>query len=73
MSDSDSWLDYYETPRGSTMSSQDVSKLLDIIDYDGMMTFYKLWLKEAVKSATKTDKILYDLTSILINAIKSQK
>ena len=64
LSDSDSWLDYYENPRGSTMSSQDVSRLLDAIDYDGMMTFYKLWLKEAVKGATKTDKILYDLTSI---------
>jgi transposase len=64
LSDSDSWLDYYENPRGSTMSSQDVSKLLDAIDYDGMMTFYKLWLKEAVKSSAKTDKILYDLTSI---------
>jgi transposase len=64
LSDSDSWLDYYENPRGSTMSSQDVSKLLDAIDYDGMMTFYKLWLKEAVKSTAKTDKILYDLTSI---------
>ena len=64
LSDSDSWLDYYENPRGSTMSSQDVSRLLDAIDYDGMMTFYKLWLKEAVKGAVKTDKILYDLTSI---------
>jgi transposase len=64
LSDSDSWLDYYEPPRGSTMSSQDVSKLLDAIDYDGMMTFYRLWLQEAVKSTAKTDKILYDLTSI---------
>jgi transposase len=64
LSDSDSWLDYYENPRGSTMSSQDVSKLLDAIDYDGIMTFYKLWLKETVKSTAKTDKMLYDLTSI---------
>jgi hypothetical protein len=64
LSDSDSWLDYYVTPRGSTMSSQDVSRLLDAIDYDGMMTFYKLWLKEAVKGVAKTDKVLYDLTSI---------
>ena len=64
LSDSDSWLDYYVTPRGSTMSSQDVSRLLDAIGYDGMMTFYKLWLKEAVKGAAKTDKVLYDLTSI---------
>ena len=66
LSNSDSWLDYYENPRGSTMSSQDVSRLLDAVDYDGMMTFYKLWLKEMAKSTTttKTDKILYDLTSI---------
>ena len=64
LSDSDSWLEYYENPRGSSMSSQDVSRLLNAVEYDGMMTFYKLWLKEAVKDAAKTDKILYDLTSI---------
>jgi transposase len=64
LSDSDSWLDYYETPRGSAMSSQDVSRLLDTIDYDGMMTFYKLWLQETAKGIAKTDKTLYDLTSI---------
>ena len=64
LSDSDSWLNYYENPRGSAMSSQDVSRLLDAISYDGMMTFYKLWLKEATKGVAKTDKILYDLTSI---------
>ena len=64
LSDSDGWLDYYENPRGSSMSSQDVSRLLSEMDYDGMMTFYKLWLKEANKAAAKTDKVLYDLTSI---------
>ena len=64
LSNSDSWLDYYENPRGSTISSQDISQLLDDIDYDGIMSFYKLWLKEAVKANTKTEKILYDLTSI---------
>ena len=63
LSDSDSWLDYYENPRGFGMSSQDVTRLLDDISYDGMMTFYKLWLKEVVKTP-KTDKVLYDLTSI---------
>ena len=42
LSDSDSWLDYYENPRSSAMSSQDVSRLLDIMDYDCMMTF--LWI-----------------------------
>jgi|GEM_PF-1273909 len=64
LSDSDSWLEYYENPCGSSMSSQDVSRLLDAIDYDGIMTFYKLWLKEATKGIAKTDKTLYDLTSI---------
>ena len=64
LSDSDSWLDYYENPRGSALSSQDVSRLLDIMDYDCMMTFFKLWLKEATKGSGKSDKILYDLTSI---------
>ena len=64
LSNSDSWLEYYENPRGSSMSSQDVSRLLDAIDYDGMMTFYKLWLEEASKKAQTPDKVLYDLTSI---------
>ena len=64
LSNSDSWLDYFENPRGSSMSSQDVSRLLDTIDYDGIMTFYKLWHKEAVKGAVQKDKVLYDLTSI---------
>ena len=64
LSDSDSWLDYYENPRGSAISSQDISRLLDNIDYDGIMTFYKLWLNEVTKSNVKTDKVLNDLTSI---------
>jgi transposase len=64
LSDSDGWLDYYENPHGSTMSSQDVSRLLDTMDCDGMMTFYKFWHKAATGGATKTDKVLYDLTSI---------
>jgi len=64
LSDSDSWLEYYENPRGAAISSQDISRLLDNIDYDGIITFYKLWLNEATKGAAKTEKILYDLTSI---------
>ena len=64
LSDSDVWLDVFENPRGSAMSSQDISRLLGAIDYDGMMTFYKLWLKEAARHSDKADKILYDLTSI---------
>jgi transposase len=64
LSDSDSWLDYYENPRGSAITSQNISRLLDAIDYDGMMTFYKLWLRETTKSTSTSDKVLYDLTSI---------
>jgi transposase len=64
LSDSDGWLDYYENPRGSAMSSQDVSRLLDTIDCDGIMTFYKFWHRTAIGGADKTDKVLYDLTSI---------
>jgi len=64
LSDSDSWLDYYENPRGSSMSSQDVSRLLDFVDYDGMMTFYSQWVKEVTKGTANADKVLYDLTSI---------
>ena len=64
LSDSDVWLDVFENPRGSAMSSQDISRLLGVIDYDGMMTFYKLWLEEVSRRSDKADKILYDLTSI---------
>ena len=60
LSNNDSWLDYFENPRGSGFSSQEITKLLDCIDYDGIMTFYKMWLK----GFARTDKVLYDLTSI---------
>jgi len=60
LSNNDSWLDYFESPRGYGFSSQEVTKLLDLIDYDGIMTFYKLWLK----GYNSSDKALYDLTSI---------
>ena len=60
LSNSDSWLDYFENPRGSGFASQEITKLLDAVDYDGIMTFYKQWLKGFVGS----DKVLYDLTSI---------
>ena len=62
LSNSDSWLDYFENPKGRGFSSQEISRLLDLIDYDGIMTFYKLWLQSFV--GTDTDKVLYDLTSI---------
>jgi hypothetical protein len=60
LSNNDSWLDYFENPRGYGFSSQEVSKLLDLIDYDGILTFYKQWLK----GYNVSDKVLYDLTSI---------
>ena len=58
LSNNDSWLDYFENPRGSGFSSQEVSKLLDQVNYDSIMTFYKQWLK----GFTSSEKILYDLT-----------
>jgi len=60
LNNNDSWLDYFENPRGYGIPSQEVTNLLDLVDYDGIMTFYKLWLKGFVGS----DKVLYDLTSI---------
>ena len=60
LSNNDSWLDYYENPKGRGLSSQEVSKLLDLMDHDGIMTFFKLWLK----GFTNAGKVLYDLTSI---------
>ena len=60
LSNNDSWLDYFENPKGRGFSSQEISRLLDLIDYDGIMTFYKLWLEGFIE----TDKVLYDLTSI---------
>ncbi|MCL2173042.1 MAG: hypothetical protein FWB84_05300 [Candidatus Bathyarchaeota archaeon] len=67
LNDSDSYLDYYTNPRGSSLSSQDITRLLDTITYDGIMTFYKQWLKEIIKTTKKPDKILYNLTSISYN------
>ena len=58
---SDVWLDQYDTPAGNAISSQDITRLLDRMDTDGVMTFYKEWL--AGLEATG-DKTLYDLTSI---------
>lgn len=66
LSNNDSWLSYYENPRGCGISSQDVTRLLDSIHLDGVMTFFKLWLKHITGGAGKKnpEKILYDLTSI---------
>ena len=58
---SDAWLDHYETPTGCAISSQDITRLLDRMGTDGIMTFYKEWLGGLARS---DDKMLYDLTSI---------
>ena len=61
LSDSDAWLDIFDTPRGCPISSQDITRLLDRMDTDGILTFYKEWLSGLEKTK---DKVLYDLTSI---------
>lgn len=61
LSNNDYWLDQFENPIGCSLSSQEVSKLLDDITFDDMMTFYQLWLADM---QNKHGKILYDLTSI---------
>ena len=58
---SDVWLDHFENPTGRAIISQDITKLLDRIGQDGIMTFYKQWLEGIGKTG---DKTLYDLTSI---------
>ncbi|MDR0752186.1 MAG: hypothetical protein LBF12_06385, partial [Christensenellaceae bacterium] len=61
LSNSDSWLDYFENLNNGSISSQDISRLLDDIKLDGIMTFYKQCLNSC---KTKRGKILYDLASI---------
>jgi transposase len=62
---SDVWLDTFENPRGYGMTSQEITRLLDRVTCDGMMTFYKLWPKQATGERKKGEaKVLYDLTSI---------
>ena len=61
LSNSDVWLDQFETPAGCAISSQEITRLLDRMGQDGIMTFYKEWLS-GIKRAG--DRTLYDLTSI---------
>jgi len=61
LNNSDAWLDCFDTPRGCAISSQDITRLLDSMGQDGIMTFYKDWLASLEKT---DDKVLYDLTSI---------
>jgi len=58
---SDAWLGYFENPAGRVISSQDITRLLDRMGQDGIMTFYKNWLQGFHKTG---DRVLYDLTSI---------
>ena len=61
LTNSDAWLGHFKNPAGRAISSQDITRLLDRMSQDGIMTFYKYWLEGYQKSG---DKILYDLTSI---------
>jgi len=61
LSNSDVWLSHFETPAEHEISSQDITRLLDRMRQDGIMTFYKEWLKSLEKTG---DRVLYDLTSI---------
>ncbi|MDR0751108.1 MAG: hypothetical protein LBF12_00750, partial [Christensenellaceae bacterium] len=61
LTNSSYWLDQFENPLGCALSSQDITRLLDSIAFDGVMTFYKVWLSEFANS---NSKVLYDLTSI---------
>jgi transposase len=58
---SDAWLSHFENPAGCEISSQDITRLLDRMGQDGILSFYKYWLERFKKTG---DKMLYDLTSI---------
>jgi len=58
---SDVWLGHFENPAGHSISSQDITKLLDRMGQDSIMSFYKYWLEGFRKTG---DRVLYDLTSI---------
>ena len=58
---SDVWLSHYENPANCPISSQDITKLLDRMAQNDIMSFYKHWLEGFKQTG---DKILYDLTSI---------
>jgi hypothetical protein len=53
--------DCFENPRGHQISSQDITRLLDRIDTDSILTFYKEWLACVKKTS---DCVVYDLISI---------
>ena len=74
LSNNEAFLNYYESPSGGGISSQDVTRLLDEMKEDGIMSFYKQWLKFIVGKPTKngaSEKVLYDLTSISFTGRKN--
>jgi transposase len=64
LGNSDAWLEHFETPRERPISSQDITRLLDGMGQDGIMTFYREWLGSLKRTG---DRVLYDLTSISWN------
>ena len=64
LSNCDVWLDHFENPAGRSISSQEITRLMDSMSEDGIMTFYKEWMAGFKK---KGDKALFDLTSISWN------
>jgi hypothetical protein len=64
LGNSDAWLERFESPRKRPISSQDITRLLDGMGQDGIMTFYREWLASLKRIG---DRVLYDLTSISWN------
>ena len=67
LSNNSAFLDYQENPSDGGISSQDVSRLLEKMTEDGIMSFYRQWLKFSTRKSKDNgppDKVLYDLTSI---------
>ncbi len=44
LSNCDVWLDHFENPAGRSISSQEITRLMDSMSEDGIMTFYKEWM-----------------------------
>lgn len=61
LSNSDVWLEQFQNPTGCALNSREITRLLDRVETDGIMTFYKEWLGSIERAG---DKALYDLTSI---------
>jgi hypothetical protein len=62
LGNADAWLCRFENPAGRPIHSREITAILDRMNQDGIMTFYKEWLSRAGQAAR--GKVLYDLTSI---------